>query len=76
MIKAKYIVCGVSDEGTVIMGLSSENVDDKYMNLKIIHQTELEQKEKRKTKFEKLKNRLFKRHMDKKKVIEVEQDED
>lgn len=68
MIKAKYIVCGVSDEGTMIMGLSSGNVDDKYLNLKIIHQKELEQKEKRKSKFEKLKNRIFKKYVTKKKV--------
>ena len=45
MVKAKYIICGVSNEGTtMIMGLSSDNVDEKYLNLKVIHQKEIEEK--------------------------------
>ncbi len=61
MVKAKYIVCGVSDEGTVIMGLSSDEVEEKYLNLKIIHQKEIEKDKKQKTKFEKYIKRFWKK---------------
>lgn len=61
MVKAKYVICGVSDEGTLIMGISSCDVEDKYLNLKIIHQKEIEKGKKHKTKFNKYIKQFWKK---------------